>query len=83
MKVYIVIAETMDTNGEFYSEVYLENTAQRAGEFASSLIADMAETMGVKDIDPTETWEIGNDYWFYRVRTDVQEFEPSDISLAR
>ena len=73
MKIYLVIAETLGTDGEFYSEVYVETTPQRAGEFASSLIADMCETMGVEDVDPTATWEIGNEDWFYRVRTEEAE----------
>lgn len=73
MKIWIVIAETLGTDGEFYSEVYLNKTGQEAGEFASSLIADMAETMGIEDIDPTTVWEIGGNEWFYRVRIEEQE----------
>ena len=69
----IVVAETLGTDGEFYSEVYPCSSPQDAGETASSLMADMAETMGVYDenFDPTRTWEIEGDGWFYRVRTDT------------
>ena len=73
MKVYIVIAETLGTDGEFGSDVYLEKSGQSAGELASSLVADMCEEMGIEDVDPTAVWEIGNDYWTYRVRVEEQE----------
>ena len=73
MKIWNIIAETLGTDGEYYTEVYNETSGQRAGEFASSLIADMCETMDVQGIDPTATWEIGGDEWFYRVK--VQEAE--------
>lgn len=73
MKIWVVIAETLGTDGEFYSEVYLETSGQKAGEFASSLIADMCETMGVEGVDPTETWAIDAEDWFYRVRIEERE----------
>ena len=74
MKFWLTIAECMGTDGEFSSEVYPSKSAQEAGEMASSLIADMIETMYVEeDIDPTATWELEGDGWFYRVR--VEEFE--------
>ena len=68
MKIWLVIAETLGTDGEYYTEVYVEKSGQRAGEFASALVADMCETMGVEGIDPTETWEVDGGEWFYRVR---------------
>ena len=73
MKIYYIVAETLCTDGEYFSEVYFESTPQRAGEFASSLVANMCETMGVDCVDATSTWEIGNDDWFYRVRTEEVE----------
>ena len=74
MKIWLVIAETLGTDGEFYTEVYVEKSGQNAGEFASSLIADMCETMGVEeDIDPTATWELYGDQWFYRVKVQEEE----------
>jgi hypothetical protein len=75
MKIWIVIAETLGTDGEFYSEVYLENTGEKAGELASSLVATMCYDMDVQDIDPTAVWEIGPETgeWFYRVRIEEQE----------
>ena len=77
MKLYIVIAETLGTDGEFTSEVYPATSAQDAGEMCSSLIADMMETMDLdRNIDPTSTWELEGDGWFYRVR--VEEHEVGD-----
>ena len=73
MKIWVVIAETLGTDGEFYSEVYLEKTGQKAGELASSLVATMCEDMDVQDVDPSATWEIGGDEWFYRVRVEERE----------
>jgi hypothetical protein len=73
-KIYLTIAECMDTNGEFSSEVYLNRTAQESGETAWSLIAMMCETMGLENIDPTTQWEIGNEDWWYRVRTEEHNF---------
>ena len=69
-KLWITIEEGMGTDGEFFSNAHISRTAQEAGEYASSLIADMAETMDVytEDFDPTATWEIGNQDWWYRVR---------------
>ena len=74
MKIYLTIAECLGTDNEFTTEVYPSTSAQEAGEMASSLIADMIETMGVEeDIDPTAIWEIEGDGWFYRVRTETHE----------
>ena len=76
--IYITIAETMGTDGEFSSEVYLSQTEQEAGETACSLVADMAITMGVYDTNPdfdaTSTWSIEGEGWWYRVRTEKQGF---------
>ena len=72
-EIWVVIAETLDTDNQYHTEVYLENSGQKAGEFASSLVADMCDTMGVTDVDPTSTWEIGGDGWFYRVRIEENE----------
>ena len=69
-KFWLVIAETLGTDGEYYTEVYPVARGQSAGEFASSLVADMCETMGVEGVDPTATWEIEGDCWFYRVRVE-------------
>jgi hypothetical protein len=64
-KIYIVVAETMGTDGEFYSETY---------DCACSLIADMAETMEWERVNPETAWEIGNEEWWYRVRIDTHEW---------
>ena len=41
---------------------------------ASSLIADMIEKMDLdRNIDPTATWELEGDGWFYRVRVEGHE----------
>jgi hypothetical protein len=74
MKIYLTIAECMGTDGEFTSEVYTDTSAQSAGEMASSLIADMIETMDMdRNIDPTATWNLEGDGWFYRVRVEERE----------
>lgn len=75
MKIYLTILECMGTDGEFSSEVFTARTQQQAGEFASSLIADMVKDMydGDEEIDPTSTWELEGDGWFYRVRVEEHE----------
>ena len=74
MKIWNVIAECCGTDGEFTSEVYPVTSEQEAGEQASALIADMIETMYVEDdIDPTATWNLEGDGWFYRVRVEEHE----------
>lgn len=73
--MYVTIAETMGTDGEFYSEVYLSKTEEDAKKVEESLIADMAITMDVEDkVDATRDKEIGGDGWWYRVRTEKQGF---------
>lgn len=74
-KIYLTIAESLGTDNEFSSEVFVSMTQQEAGEMASSLIADMIETMydGEQEIDPTRYWELEGDDWFYRVRVEEHE----------
>ena len=74
MKLYLTIAECLDTNNEYSTEVYPCTSGQEAGDMATSLIADMIETMDIEDIDPTEVWELEGDGWFYRVRIEEQDF---------
>ena len=74
MKLYLTIAECLGTDNEFTSEVYTSKTEQEAGEMATSLIADMIETMDLdRNIDPSEEWELEGDCWFYRVRVEEHE----------
>ena len=69
MVLYITIAETLGTDGEFSSEVYPSTSAQTAEEICASLIAEMIEIMDLdRNIDPTATTELKGDGWFYRVR---------------
>lgn len=75
-KLHIVVAETMGTDGEFYSEVYPCKDSKDAHDTMCSLIADMAETM---DYDlPTEdisiTTELNGENWWYRVRDTTHDF---------
>jgi hypothetical protein len=74
-KIYLTIAECLGTDNEFSSEVFVSMTQQEASELASSLIADMIETMydGEQEIDPTRYWELEGDDWFYRVRVEDHE----------
>jgi hypothetical protein len=75
MKLYLTIAECLGTDGEFTSEVYPASSAQDAGEMCSSLIADMIETMDLdRNIDPTATWELEGDGWWFRVRWEEHDF---------
>ena len=72
-KIYIVVAETMGTDGEFYSEPFPCKTSQDAYDCACDLIANMAETMYIEeDVNPETDWEIGTNDWWYRVR--IEEF---------
>lgn len=75
-KLHIVIAETMGTDGEFYTEVYPCKGSEDAQDTMCSLIADMAETMGY-DL-PTEdisiTTELNGEGWWYRVRDTIHDF---------
>ena len=81
MKFYLTVAECMGTDGQFTSEIYPDSSAQGAGEMASSLIADMIETMDMdRNIDPTATWELEGDGWFYRVRVEEHEL-PATTTL--
>ena len=75
MKIYLTIAESLGTDNEFSTEVFASMSKQEAGEMASSLIADMIEKMydGEQEIDPTATWELEGDGWFYRVRVEEAE----------
>lgn len=75
MKIYLTIAESLGTDNEFSTEVFVSMTPQEAGEMASSLIADMIKTMydGEQEIDPTRYWELEGDGWFYRVRVEDAE----------
>lgn len=75
-RLHIVVAETMGTDGEFYSEVYPCKGSKDAHDTMCSLIADMAETM---DYDlPTEdigtTTELNGEGWWYRVRDTTHDF---------
>ena len=72
-KIYFVVAETLGTDGEFYSEVYPCSSPQDAGECATSLVADMALTMGIEGYTDPYTWKLEGDGWFYRVRTECHE----------
>ena len=73
--IYVTIAETMGTDGEFYSEVYLSRTEEDAKKVEEGLINDMALTMDVQDkVDANRDREIVGDGWWYRVRTEKQGF---------
>jgi hypothetical protein len=69
-KLWLTIEEGMDTDGEFFANAYISKTEQEAEEFATSLIADMADTMDVYDdtFEPSATREIGTNDWWYKVR---------------
>ena len=79
MKIYLTIAESLGTDNEFSSEVFVSASEQQAEEMATSLIADMIEEMydGDEEIDPTGYWDLEGDGWFYRVR--VESYEVPEI----
>ena len=83
-KIYLTIAESLGTDNEFSTEVFVSMTKQEAGELASSLIADMIETMydGEQEIDPTRHWELEGDGWFYRVRVEDAEI-PVEVKRTK
>lgn len=76
--MYVTIAETMGTDGEFYSETYLSKTEEDAKKVEDILITDMCETMSIYDADEIcdaqMNKEISGDGWWYRVRTEAQGF---------
>ena len=82
MKIHLTIAESLGTDNEFSSEVFVSTSEQEACELASSLIADMIKTMydGDQEIDPTRHWELEGDDWFYRVRTESYEIPNVDLT---
>jgi hypothetical protein len=75
-RLHIIIAESMGTDGKFYSEVYPCKGDNDAYDTMCSLIAGMAETMGI-DL-PTEdistTTKLSGDGWWYRVRDTTHDF---------
>jgi len=76
MKIFLTIAETLGTDGVYFTEVYPDRSAQSAGEFACSLMASFFENTGLTEpegFDPTSTWEVEGDGWFYRVRVQEEE----------
>jgi hypothetical protein len=71
MKIWITIAESLSTDNEYSSEVYLSTTPEDANVMATSLIAEMVATMNLgTEIDPVETRILEGDGWFYRVRVE-------------
>lgn len=72
-RLHIVIAETMGTDGEFYTEVYPCKSDKDAFDTMCELIEEMAVAM---DVDlPTEdvciTRELNGEGWWYRVKEQV------------
>lgn len=72
-RLHIVIAETMGTDGEFYTEVYPCKSDKDAFDTMCNLIADMAETMGIDILSENicVTNELQGEGWWYRVRDQV------------
>jgi hypothetical protein len=85
MKIYLTIAESLGTDNEFSSEVFVSTSEQQAREMATSLIADMIEEMydGDEEIDPTKHWDLEGDGWFYRVRIESYEVPESQSKLKK
>ena len=73
--LHIVVAETMGTDGEFYSEVYPCRNGKDAYDTMNSLIADMAETMhlDIPSEDICVTRELRGDNWWFRVSDTIHE----------
>lgn len=84
-KIYLTIAESLGTDNEFSSEVFVSTSEQQAREMATSLIADMIEEMydGDEEIDPTRHWDLEGDGWFYRVRVESYEVPESQSKLKK
>lgn len=85
MKIYLTIAESLGTDNEFSSEVFVSTSEQQAREMATSLIADMIEEMydGDEEIDPTRHWDLEGEDWFYRVRIESYEVPESQSKLKK
>ena len=75
-RLHIVVAETMGTDGEFYSEVYPCKGSKDAYDTMCSLIADMVETMDIPipNEDICVTTELHGEGWWYRVRDTTHDF---------
>lgn len=69
-KIYIVVVESLGTDGVFSSEVYPCKKSLEAYDMACSLISNMAEMMDMKNIVPEKDWELNGDGWYYNVRVD-------------
>lgn len=84
-KIYLTIAESLGTDNEFSSELFVSTSEQQAREMATSLIADMIEEMydGDEEIDPTRHWDMEGDGWFYRVRIESYEVPESQSKLKK
>lgn len=85
MKIYLTIVESLGTDNEFSSEVFVSTSEQQASEMATSLIADMIEEMydGDEEIDPTRHWDLEGEDWFYRVRIESYEVPESQSKLKK
>ena len=77
-KIYIVVAETKGTDGNYFTEVEVCLTPQDAREYATSVVAQICDTMGVEDAYPYE-WETEGDGWWIKVQ--VKEFNLSTLRL--
>ena len=73
--LHIVVAETMGTDGEFYTEVYPCKSDMDAFDTMCGLIEEMANTMDVdisdKHLDSIR--ELSGEGWWYRVKDVVVE----------
>ena len=76
-ELHIVVAETMGTDGEFYSEVYPCKDSKDAHDTMCSLIADMAETMDydLATEDICVTTELNGEGWWYKW-LEIKHFQP-------
>jgi hypothetical protein len=64
----------LGTDGNFYSEVELAKTSEEAFECGCSLIADMAETMSLDNVNPEEDWRLEGEEWYFQVRVEERDF---------
>lgn len=73
--LHIVVAETLGTDGEYYTEVYPCRNDKDADDTMNSLIVDMAETMhiNIPSEDICITKELKGDNWWFRVSDTVHE----------
>lgn len=71
VKIYTVLKESLDSSGNYKTDIYSTGIESDAQEYAVSTIADTASKMGI-DTDPYSARELSGEGWWFRVRITEQ-----------